>query len=438
MVVRPRRGGGPPQTPMKGTITMAWIERRTNGYRVRLRLPDGQVVTDSTHPTKAAAKRRAAVADADQHTQPVTNVDIEPAAQETTPETTLREWAELWAETHQVADATWARYQSHLDLHILPRFGDMPLSTITRMTVKAWVKDLGTSHAPSTVGTILGLLSTLLNEAVDDHRIAMNPCRRIRTGVVSHRPERPWATPQQVLTIANRVEATDRVMVITAAYTGMRWGEVVGLRRPNCRLDDARIVIDANTGALHEVAGILTLGPPKTPAAIRTIAIPPFLVDLLRDHLDSHDHEHVFTGRDGGLHRRSNFARRSWRPAADGNPRKHIPPIINGMHFHDLRHSHKTWMIEDEIPEVAQAKRLGHRLPGVRGIYSHVSAAMEQRIVDALQERWRTSTSPKATDATAPTPTASDARPNRSGDAPQPHPTPADPGPHGDTTPEAA
>ncbi len=59
------------------------------------------------------------------------------------------------------------------------------------------------------------------------------------------------------------------------------------------------------------------------------------------------------------------------------------------MHFHDLRHTHKkTWLIEDGVPEVAQAKRLGHRLPGVRGIYSHVTPAMEQRLVDGLQTRW--------------------------------------------------
>ncbi|MBT8226738.1 MAG: site-specific integrase [Dactylosporangium sp.] len=373
---------------------MAWIERRTNGYRVRLRLPDGSVVTDSTHPTKTAARRRAAIADLDQHTQPLT---AEPAPQETT----LREWTETWAESHQVGAATWARYQSHLDLHILPRFGDQPLNTITRMGVKSWIKDLGHSHAPSTVATILGLLSTLLNEAADDHRLTMNPCRRIRTGVASHRPERPWATPRQALTIANRVDPTDRIMVITAAYTGMRWGEITGLRRPHCHLDDATIVIDAETGALHEVAGTLTLGPPKTPAAIRTIGIPPFLVALLREHLDGHDHDHVFTGRDGGLHRRSNFARRSWRPAADGNPNKNIPPIITGMHFHDLRHSHKTWMIEDEIPEVAQAKRLGHRLGGVRGIYSHVTPTMEHRLVDALQARWQHATTPATTTESA-------------------------------------
>lgn len=168
----------------------------------------------------------------------------------------------------------------------------------------------------------------------------------------------------------------------------MRWGELVGLQRVNCRLNDARIAVDPEHGALHEVAGTLELGPPKTPAAVRDILLPPFLVDLLRQHLADHDHPHVFLGRDGGFHRRSNFHRRTWRPATNGDPTRGIPPVITGMHFHDLRHSHKTWLIEDGVPEVAQAKRLGHRLPGVRGIYSHVTAVVEQRLVDGLQARW--------------------------------------------------
>jgi integrase len=63
---------------------------------------------------------------------------------------------------------------------------------------------------------------------------------------------------------------------------------------------------------------------------------------------------------------------------------------MTGFRFHDLRHTHRTWMdgFEDEVPEAAQAKRLGHRLPGIRGIYSHVSAAVEKRLVDGLQRRW--------------------------------------------------
>jgi integrase len=67
------------------------------------------------------------------------------------------------------------------------------------------------------------------------------------------------------------------------------------------------------------------------------------------------------------------------------------------MHFHDLRHSHNTWLIEDGIPEIAQARHLGHRLPGVRGIYGHVTEAMQHRITQALQHRWTTSGSHEST-----------------------------------------
>jgi integrase len=119
--------------------------------------------------------------------------------------------------------------------------------------------------------------------------------------------------------------------------------------------------------------------------------LPPFLIARLKALVDSHDHDLVFTGARGGLLRRSAMSRRVFAPAVNGDRRTNQPAVIAGMHFHDLRHTHKTWLIEDDIPEVAQAKRLGHRLPGVRGIYSHVTPAMTQRIIDALEHRWTTS-----------------------------------------------
>jgi integrase len=92
--------------------------------------------------------------------------------------------------------------------------------------------------------------------------------------------------------------------------------------------------------------------------------------------------------------RRSNFNRRAWTPAVTGDPAAGVPPILAGMHFHDLRHTHKTWLIEDGIPEIAQARRMGHRLGGVRGIYSHVTPVMRQHLVDALQRRWESIQTP--------------------------------------------
>ena len=60
-----------------------------------------------------------------------------------------------------------------------------------------------------------------------------------------------------------------------------------------------------------------------------------------------------------------------------------------GLTAHGLRHSHKTWLIADLIPDVAQAKRLGHRIPDkIEHIYSHVAPEVETRLLDALQRRW--------------------------------------------------
>ena len=66
-------------------------------------------------------------------------------------------------------------------------------------------------------------------------------------------------------------------------------------------------------------------------------------------------------------------------------------PLIERLTPHGLRHSHKTWMLEDAIPEVLQAERLGHTVPGIRGVYSHVSESMRDDLKAKLQRRWEDS-----------------------------------------------
>ncbi|MGP4030269.1 hypothetical protein [Actinomadura sp. 3N407] len=66
-------------------------------------------------------------------------------------------------------------------------------------------------------------------------------------------------------------------------------------------------------------------------------------------------------------------------------------PLVEGLTPHGLRHSHKTWMLEDSIPEVLQAERLGHTVPGIRGVYSHVSDSMRDELKVKLQRRWEQS-----------------------------------------------
>jgi hypothetical protein len=66
-------------------------------------------------------------------------------------------------------------------------------------------------------------------------------------------------------------------------------------------------------------------------------------------------------------------------------------PVKDGLTPHGLRHSHKTWMAEDGIPEILAEQRLGHDVPGMRGLYTHVSPRMRDDLIAALQARWEKS-----------------------------------------------
>jgi hypothetical protein len=64
----------------------------------------------------------------------------------------FRDFVQLWKDAHDVSDTTWARYQSHLDIHILPKWGDTQMAGISRMAIKGWEKDLKRRRALATVG----------------------------------------------------------------------------------------------------------------------------------------------------------------------------------------------------------------------------------------------------------------------------------------------
>jgi hypothetical protein len=66
-------------------------------------------------------------------------------------------------------------------------------------------------------------------------------------------------------------------------------------------------------------------------------------------------------------------------------------PVKTGLTSHGLRHSHKTWMAEDGFPEILSEQRLGHEVPGMRGLYAHVSERMRRELTEALQRRWEDS-----------------------------------------------
>jgi integrase len=379
----------------RGAIpAMAFVEKsRKNSWRVRYWKDDGAHGSISGFPSKKAAQATAHEIDTDRRR----GTFLDHAAEKLH----LAEWSVTWFDSIDVANTTTAQYRSLTRNHILPRWGATSLDAISGLAVHACAKKLrGEGYAVSTVSTIIKVTSMMLADAADERLIPANPIQPRRRGRRRHQPrtERQWATPEQVLAIAVQAAALAgngaAMLMITAAWTGARRGELAGLQRINTHLDDATLVINPEIGALHEINGKLELGPPKTAESARAITLPPFLIDLLRTYLDTHDHPHVFVTAENELLRRSNFARRAMRPAADGNldrphPRVRVHPVVPGLVFHGFRHSHKTWMIADGIPDVGQARRLGHKIPDkIEHIYSHVAPEVEARLITALQRRW--------------------------------------------------
>ncbi len=81
----------------------------------------------------------------------------------------------------------------------------------------------------------------------------------------------------------------------------------------------------------------------------------------------------------------------SGEPPAEDTPLACWLPVKDGLTPHGFRHSHKTWMTEDGISEVLAEQRLGHQVPGMRGLYAHASQPMRDELTAALQARWEKS-----------------------------------------------
>ncbi|MDT0547736.1 tyrosine-type recombinase/integrase [Streptomyces lonegramiae] len=390
---------------------MAWVERRGNKWRVRYWKPDGRAgsVPGSFETEQAACEHAdqlnaTAPEPAEPPHTPTTPAPRPPAPAPPTltpPETvTVAEWAEIWWQTLDVGDNTEAFYRSLLTRHILPRWGTTPLDQITPADVQVWLNRLRATYATATITGLRKLFAMIMTDAVDNQLLATNPVRPRRRGRgrIEPRRERPWADEHQVLTIAHRIlrlaARNQCLLVITAAYTGMRWGELAALHRDNLDITNGRIHITPDAGALHEVNGRLTLGHPKTHASVRTVTLPPFLTQLLATELAASTRPFVFTTLHGKHLRRSGFQRRLWAPAAGGGRHRSETwtPVKQGLTFHGLRHSHKTWLIEDGVPEVAQARRLGHTMEDKNDdVYSHVAASIDARLLAGLETRWHRS-----------------------------------------------
>lgn len=349
---------------------MSWVEKTAGGrHRAVYRGDDGRRHS-RVFDRKADAKVWLAAADTDR----ARGLWVDPRGGALA----FRDWAERWFATRTVRITTSAgdhgRYRNHLE----PAFGDVALKDLTPMRIRTFVAELSARRAPATVRLVHAMLSTMLRDAVEEGLLLVNPCRKT---VLPQAPryDAVYLSAGQLQTLLDAVDTVDphyRCLVLTAAGTGMRWGELTGLRRDRLDLPRRKLQIDQT---LVDVNGALSVGQPKTRGSRRSVSLPQPVVAALWAHLAGATGDLVFTSPDGQPLRRSNFYHRVWIPAVRASGL--VPP----PRFHDLRHTHVALLIAAGVPVKAIQERLGHAsIVMTMDRYGHLLEVVDEQLLAAL------------------------------------------------------
>jgi integrase len=287
-------------------------------------------------------------------------------------------YATAWIAERPLALSTAGLYGILLRVHLLPTFGRLTIAEVTPAAVRAWRHarlDAGTG-AP-TVAKAYALLRTIMGTAVADDLIRRNPCQ-IKNGGTVNTPERPTATIPEVFVLAEAVQPRYRALVLLAAFCGLRWGELMGLRRQDLDTERTEIRVRGSVSELN--SGKRVYKAPKSEAGKRTVSIPASIMPAVNVHMrlyaEASPNGRIFVGPKGATPRRNHF-NRLWRKACAGAG-------IKGLHFHDLRHTGNTLASRTDASTRELMLRLGQSSTRAALIYQHGNQEREREIAQAI------------------------------------------------------
>jgi integrase len=282
------------------------------------------------------------------------------------------DWAGYWLSgLSGLRPRTLADYRRGVERDFVPVFGDLDLASIDRTVIGSWVTGLAEEGlSAKTIRNKHGLLFQVFEAATlhePEPLRSRNPCRGNRLPRV-WKPAIRTLTPTEFHGLLRCVEPFYRPVVEMLAATGLRWGELTGLQTRYVDLlgrGARRARLDVEW-TLQRSPGAYTgyvLGRPKSPAAQRSVPLPPRAVDLLLSQLAGKgSSDLVFTTPAGGEIRHQNFYTRIWRPAIHKAGLGEIGPLP-ALRIHDLRHSYVAWQLDANPTEGTLykiSKWLGH------------------------------------------------------------------------------
>jgi integrase len=361
-------------------------------YKVRYLDPDGKEVSRS-FPDRA--KRQA-----DEFLHKVENDKrdgnyLDPNAAKTK----FKDYAEQWLAGQSFKSTTRVNVPSRLKSQAYPFLGNIELGAITPTTVRNWIrwmKDHGTAQSYRHVCFVH--VSAILSAAVDDRKIATNPCkaRSVTKPTPGQRKIVPW-TDARIRAVRLALEPLVKIAVHLGAGAGLRQGEMFGLSP-----DD----IDRDAQVLHIVRQVqqtnnkLIFCLPKRDK-VRDVPLSAGTLAALDDYMQMFppvsvvlpwEEEHgkltavdlIMTDDEGRPWWRQVFNREYWRPALD---RADVTNATREDGTHALRHYYASALLEGGVSIKALSEYLGHADPGFTlRTYTHLMPASHdrtRRLIDA-------------------------------------------------------
>lgn len=354
------------------------VDRLPSGrWRVRLIEPHtDRRISIGTFRTKAEAEAVFATAMADQRR----GAWVAPRDGRITVTDYSREWlaSRLTSRGEPLRPRVLDLYDGLLRLHILPALGNVPLSGLTTTAVRRWHAGLLTTGlGPSTAAKCYRLLRAILNTAVEDRHLVANPCT-IKGAGVEPCDERPVPSIDQVYALAGAVAPRYRAMVLLAAFTGLRRGELFALTRAD--IDLLHRTVRVRMQRQESKRGHALLGPPKTAAGRRTVALPSELVSDLEEHLaewvGAEPAAMLFVG-EKGEPVRPGVWQREWVRARSSIGLDHV-------HLHDLRHVAGTLAATTGAGTKEIMRRLGHATQEAALRYQHATDERDRVVASGI------------------------------------------------------
>ena len=268
-----------------------------------------------------------------------------------------------------VERSTLAGYRQLLKKQIAPYIGSASLDELQPDAVQDWVNELSKEYTPVVVRKAFTLLRSAMKQAVERDRLLKNPTRTVKppklpTPKPNALDERGRAAVMAALDVANPSPAMLGVKI--ALFTGMREGEICGLRWKNVDVDECRLMV---CEAIGNQNGIYYQKDPKNAGSRRVVYYPEELAASLRARLAETERaclaagvsftgEHYVLGDADGSFMPPHYLGRKWRSLADAL--ELVGTEGKRPTFHDLRHTYATTAIAHGIDVKTVSSSMGH------------------------------------------------------------------------------